>query len=116
MNSLFTIHPYKENGVWVFDDEATGLVREPFVAGMPEIFAAMGVMENSFSAVFSDTEFPGAKWKLCQIRHYGVQGKLVPTYGGTFYLLDGTDLVGWLCPALFKYFPKAPESIYIQIL
>ena len=31
------IHPYLFNGVWVFDDESTGLVREPFVSGIPEM-------------------------------------------------------------------------------
>jgi hypothetical protein len=22
---------------------------------------------------------------------------------------------GWLCPALFKYFPEAPEEIYVSV-
>jgi hypothetical protein len=34
MNSIMVIFPYKHQGTWVFDDEATGLVREPFVAGI----------------------------------------------------------------------------------
>jgi hypothetical protein len=33
MNSLLVIHPYKHDGVWVFDDPAVGLGKEPFVAG-----------------------------------------------------------------------------------
>ena len=32
-NAINVICPYKYNGVWVFDDPARGLVREPFVAG-----------------------------------------------------------------------------------
>ncbi|WP_299624292.1 hypothetical protein [Pelagibius sp.] len=33
MNALRVIHPYKTEGVWVFEDEAVGLVQEPFVSG-----------------------------------------------------------------------------------
>ena len=32
-NAIFVIKPYKWNGMWVFDDERVGLVKEPFVAG-----------------------------------------------------------------------------------
>jgi hypothetical protein len=32
-NSIFVIRPYKWEGLWVFDDPAVGLVREPFVGG-----------------------------------------------------------------------------------
>ena len=32
MNSLFEIYPYRnKQGTWKFDDEATGLIAEPFV-------------------------------------------------------------------------------------
>jgi hypothetical protein len=36
-NAIRVIHPYRWNGMWVFDDPDVGLVREPFVAGVPEI-------------------------------------------------------------------------------
>ena len=36
-NSIMVLHPTKVNGVWAFDDPTTGLVREPFVSGIPEI-------------------------------------------------------------------------------
>ena len=29
-NSIMVFKPYKWEGMWVFDDETTGLVREPF--------------------------------------------------------------------------------------
>ena len=32
-NSIFVIKPYKWEGLWVFDDPAVGLVKEPFVGG-----------------------------------------------------------------------------------
>jgi hypothetical protein len=37
MNALFVILPYKLEGMWVFDDAATGLVREPFISGADKI-------------------------------------------------------------------------------
>ncbi len=40
-NSIMVVVPYKWGGMWVFDDEKTGLVREPFVAGVPEILEAL---------------------------------------------------------------------------
>ena len=33
MNSLIVIVPYKYEGLWVFDDAAVGLSKEPFIAG-----------------------------------------------------------------------------------
>jgi hypothetical protein len=36
-NELMIIMPYWHAGTWVFDDEATGLCMEPFVAGIPEM-------------------------------------------------------------------------------
>ena len=40
-NSIMVVKPYKWEGVWVFDDEKAGLLREPFVAGVPEILEAL---------------------------------------------------------------------------
>ena len=37
MNAICVIHPYKDQGTWVFDDPAVDLVKEPFVAGADEI-------------------------------------------------------------------------------
>ena len=34
VNSLMVIALYKYQGSWVFDDPATGLLREPFIAGI----------------------------------------------------------------------------------
>ena len=36
-NALIVIAPYRHAGTWVFDDPKAGLVREPFVAGVPEM-------------------------------------------------------------------------------
>ena len=33
MNSIMVIYPYRDAGLWVFDDERVGLDKEPFIAG-----------------------------------------------------------------------------------
>lgn len=40
-NSILAITPHFDNGLWVFDDPNAELVREPFVAGTPEILEAI---------------------------------------------------------------------------
>ena len=37
MNAISVLFPYKYEGMWVFDDPAAGLVREPFVCGIDEM-------------------------------------------------------------------------------
>lgn len=63
MNAINVIHPYKHQGVWVFDDERVGLVREPFVAGADVVIDRMvGDLdhpESGFTLLFSANPFPG---------------------------------------------------------
>ena len=58
------LHPYFHRGSWVFDDEYTGLVKEPFVAGVPEVLEILLDKQKivdpkkGFSLIFSETAFP----------------------------------------------------------
>tara|TARA_Y100000310_G_C20473864_1_gene711424 strand:+ start:319 stop:747 length:429 start_codon:yes stop_codon:yes gene_type:complete len=108
-NSIFEIHPYWNGGTWVFDDDSVGLVREPFVAGMPEILDSMVKniknAEKGFRLIFSATPFPEA-YKLIKIRE---------EIGGNWYRTENKPYrEGWLCPALANYFPEAPNDIYAK--
>ena len=109
-NSIFVIKPYRWNGMWVFDDPAVGLTREPFVSGVPAMIeratANIPDAEQGFLAVFSGSYFPDANVVLDRVRADG---------GGTVYRWAETGQEGWLCPALFKYLDPAPDKIYIQI-
>ena len=109
MNSLMVIFPYKHHGTWVFDDEKTGLVREPFVAGIDTMIDKMVAdipdADRGFKAVFSGAPFPGYSVKLERRRAES---------GGTWYFSERFGMEGWLCPALFKYFKTAPEEIYVR--
>ena len=57
MNSINAIHPYKNNGLWVFDDDSVGLLREPFVSGADDIIERLveGIpnAEQGFTLLFS---------------------------------------------------------------
>lgn len=109
MNTLRVIHPYKHEGQWVFDDDAAGLVREPFVAGADTVIdrmvATIPEAERGFTLLFSDQPFPG---------HQAAFDWRREEYEGNWYYSPDLDLEGWLCPALFKYFDTAPPRIYAQ--
>lgn len=109
MNTIIAIHPYKREGMWVFDDDRVGLVQEPFVSGADTIIDKMvgdiPNAENGFNMVFSAGPFPGYgavfEWRREE-------------FGGNWYYSPALDLEGWLCPALFKYFENAPTTLYVQ--
>ena len=108
-NALFVIEPYQWNGIWVFDDPRVGLQQEPFVSGMPEIIdrAVQDIPDaaRGFVLIFSANPFPGAAVELEWVRE---------EMGGNWYKWTKTGQEGWLCPALFKYFDKAPARLYAQ--
>jgi hypothetical protein len=109
-NQIFVISPTWQNGVLAFDDESRGLRREPFVGGADTILGrlAEGLVGDSagsgFSLVFSASPFPGHQVRV---------DRREPEFGGYWYAHETLGR-GWLCPALFKYFPEAPESLYLQ--
>jgi hypothetical protein len=110
MNSLLVIHPYKVQGVWVFDDPRVGLVQEPFVSGadvaIDRMVETIPDAESGVTMFFSANRFPG-----CQ---HEFQWRREDT-GGNWYYSTEYDLEGWLCPALFKYFETAPRQLFVQV-
>ena len=111
MNSLSMIVPYKKYGMWMFDDERVGLREELFVSGadvmLEHITTQIPNAENGFRLLFSPTPFPGSHIRLEWVR----EDEECP---GNGYRWAETDLEGWLCPALFKYFEQAPQNIYLK--
>ena len=109
MNSIIVIAPYKWEGMWVFDDPRVGLYREPFVSGadvmMDKLVAGLPDAQKGFRLIFSAAPFPGYTAKLEWRRD---------EYGGNWYYSPQFDMEGWLCPALFKYFPRAPREIFVK--
>jgi len=109
MNTIGVIIPYKYEGMWVFDDPAVGLHREPFVAGIDtmidRLVASIPNANKGFKLIFSATAFPGHTVKLEWRREEA---------GGNWYYSPQFGIEGWLCPALFKYFEKAPTQLYAR--
>ncbi|MCA9261948.1 MAG: hypothetical protein KDA61_22175, partial [Planctomycetales bacterium] len=108
-NSLMVIAPYRHHGTWVFDDASAGLVKEPFVGGVPEMIdllvADIPHAEKGFRLIFSAQAFPGFQKRLDWLRGDSL---------GNFYALDDPPLEGWICPALFKYYAEPPKHLYVR--
>ena len=111
VNAIMVLYPYKHEGMWVFDDERTDLVREPFMAGADTIIdraierRRVRNAGTGFRLIFSLSPFPLYDFKFRWVREAD---------GGNWYYSEDFQMEGWLCPALFKYFDKAPEEIYAK--
>lgn len=108
-NAMFVLHPYKHEGTWMFDDDRTGLVQEPFVFGIDDMLdrltSAIPDAEEGFRLLFSTRPFPGHQAQLDWRREES---------GGNWYFSPTYGFEGWLCPALFKYFDAAPAELYAK--
>lgn len=108
-NAILVIEPYKYAGTWVIDDSRTGLFREPFVAGIPEMMDKLtkGIenVEKGFRLTFSANPFPGFDTKLVWRRSDG---------NGNWYFCELTQTEGWLCPGLLRYYRTPPAEIYVK--
>ena len=109
MNVVNLIVPDRHQGMWVFDDARVGLNKEPFVAGadlmIDRLVAAIPEAASGFRLIFSATAFPGHMARLEWRREES---------GGNWYYSPDFQMEGWLCPALFRYFEKAPKEIYVK--
>ena len=109
MNAIMVIKPYKWNGMWVFDDENTELVREPFVSGADDIIDIMvrdiEGAESGFGLTFSHVPFPNHDLELIRRQEEAE---------GWWYESPVLGMEGWLCPALFLYFEEAPVRLYAK--
>lgn len=108
---ILVINPYwsERADTWVFDDQSRDLCQERFVNGTPEIINNMvqdiPSARSGFTLKFSDQEFPGSNRVF---EHAGADLQ------GNWYWDEATDGLGWLCPALYKYFDTAPEQIFAR--
>jgi hypothetical protein len=110
-NQIMVIAPYwvDEFRLWVFDDPKVALEQEPFVSGVTEMidFLVRDIPDakKGFRLLFSAAPFPGHQRKLVWQRQ---------EMDGNWYASDDPPMEGWLCPALFRYFDKAPPELYVK--
>ena len=62
--------------------------------------------KDKFRLLFSSARFP-----LFHVQLQWMYGE----DGGNWYRWAATDMMGWLCPALFKYLAIAPQSIFLKV-
>ena len=110
MNSLLVIFPYKVGGIWAFDDEAAGLIQEPFIDQVNRFIDKLTEhipgAENGFRLIFSAKPFPGFSMSFRWVKE---------EFEGNWYSCNELNSEpGWLCPALFKYFESAPAELYAK--
>jgi hypothetical protein len=111
-NAINVIRPYMVDncGIWIFDDPERGICREPFIGETNTIISTLCAdipdAGKGFSLLFSSQWFPGAIHKF---------EKVEGDEFGTTYSNAQMELEGWLCPALFKYFEKAPEVLFVAV-
>ena len=108
-NFFRIIFPYKFEDAWVFDDDAMGLDKEPFVFGADDMIdwlvQDIPSASDGFRLLFSHKPFPGYQAEATWIRE---------EMEGNWYKLSEPEMEGWLCPALLKYFDAPPEKIYAK--
>ena len=108
-NQIMVISPYWHEGTWVFDDPSKDLDKEPFVAGVPEMIDLLVQdipnARSGFRLLFSTSPFPGFQAEFKWVRE---------EHDGNWYASEDPPMEGWLCPALFRYFEKAPPRLYAK--
>jgi hypothetical protein len=108
-NAMLVIEPYRAGNQWRFDEPLLHLKAEPFVRGIPEMIDKMSAnipgSDKRVRLIFSQNPFPGYEYRLDRLREED---------GGNWYYSDAYQMQGWLCPALFKFFPRAPSHIYVR--
>ncbi len=113
-NQINTIYPYRTQAGWAFDDSEVALQGEPFIAGIPEIIDSIVGDKDKFTAHISHSPIPNFTGHLKKLSEKDIQqGGFMPETG--WYELEGTNMIGWLCPATLKYFKDYPDSIYFKI-
>lgn len=113
-NQINVIYPYRTfGGGWAFDDKEVGLQGEQFVAGIPEIINSIVGKRRKIKVFLSKDTFPETTGVLVKLTDN--QKAIKGLSGEGYYQLEGTDMIGWLCPATLKYFKDYPKKIHFKI-
>jgi hypothetical protein len=108
-NILRVIEPYWYQNAFVFDDEAMGLEKEPFLLSIPGIIDYLikdiPDARSGFRLLFSPQPFSGYQAELTRIKE---------EYDGYGYKVKDEGELGWCCTVLVRYFEAAPDLLYIK--
>lgn len=105
-NTVNILYPTRSKwGVWSFDDDDLGIVGEPFVGSINTMIDMFAQGKEQAVVYISHSPIPESSLSLTQRLELGTG----------MYQLDGTEIVGWLCPCTLNYFEDYPEKIYARI-
>ncbi len=60
---------------------------------------------DGFRLLFAGIPFPGMQKELIWLRE---------EMGGNRYRTEDPPMEGWLCPAMYNYFDRAPKRIFVK--
>lgn len=108
-NSIFTLYPYKENGIqWMFDQLDMGITREAFVGNSDTLIDSMVNGKEQCLLLFSDKPFPESNVEL--------KFKEQDDAGTTYDIVSPErPYTSWLCNCLLNFYPHPPQNIYAKI-
>ena len=106
-----TLKIYKNQGIWMFDDESKNIEKEPFVGGFSElidfILKEKGVWAGSHRGI--DIEF-----SLEKEAQDMVEITKVEDMDNDWALYEYKEMQGTLCPVTLQYLGKHPDSFFIR--
>ena len=111
-NQIHVLHPYRYAGQWVFNDPRVELRGEPLMGVAGQLLDLLIAREKikraewGFRLLFAATPFPG---------HQVVLTLKQASYVGAEYAFAGFTQPVWLCPGIYKYFERAPATLYIRV-
>ena len=106
-NVIHTLQLYKQGGLFVFDKPEWNTVAEVFVPSATA-YLEMLTDKDRVTLIFSTIPFPNS--------HKVEFSTENSDQYGSYYYSEEFDHLLWLCPYLFRYFPSAPENIYLQVI
>jgi hypothetical protein len=112
MGSPYKIHAIRWEPHWGHSFGCLCIVISPPTKGIPSPSRLIAnekpasQPKNGFLLLFSATSFPSADLQLEWVREDG---------SGNIYLWREAGQEGWLCPALLRYFDRAPAELYVQL-
>lgn len=105
-NQVNVLYPTRSKyGVWSFDDEDLDIVGEPFVGAINLMIDSL--LNGEEQCIIYCSKEP--------IHDYNISLTKREDMGQGMYQMDGTEVVGWLCPCFLNYFPDYVDKVYAKI-
>ena len=109
MSLIFDI--YKRDTRWFFDDPSRGIYLEEFVEGVPDLIIELAEDPKVTRIQLEVSTIPITKANGALHR---ITEEDTLQSEGVFYSMG--SLKGWFCPTFWKYFDKAPDTLWVRVL